>query len=99
MAMLDRVYVRKDKVVARRVADEMLLVPIRGTLTDMQRLYVPEGAGEFIWDLIDGNRDLSGILNEIVSVFDIEAGDAERDLLEFIRALEDASLIAEADTI
>ena len=90
------IYRRRDNVVCRRIAGETLLIPIRGNLVDMQRLFVLEGAGDFIWEMIDGSRTTDDIRKAITGHFDMAAQDAGADLDEFITELAQRELIAEA---
>jgi hypothetical protein len=87
---------RKDNVVAREILDETLLVPIRGQLADMQRLFVLEGVGEFIWNSMDGKKTTAEIAREIVAEFDVMPEEAERDLTTFLARLREMDLAAEA---
>ena len=89
------IYKKKDNVVARRVVGEMLLVPIRGTLADLQRVFVLEGAGEFIWDQLDGARTLDQIRKAMATEFEVAPEQAARDLEEFIAELRQRELIVE----
>ena len=84
-----------ENIVTRRIAGETILVPIRGTLADLQRLFVLEGLGEFIWERIDGLRTTDEVLQEILAEYEVPADDARRDLQEFLVALTETDLIAE----
>jgi hypothetical protein len=87
---------RRDNVVCRRIAGETLLIPIRGTLADMQRVFVLEGAGEFIWESLDGARTAGEIRDAVVERFDVVVEDAEKDVNELLAELIRQDLIAEA---
>ncbi len=93
MNNLDDIFIKEDKVVSREVAGEDLLVPIKGTLVDMKKLYVQEGIGSFIWGLIDGEKSLLSILDDVVKEYDVDAEQAESDLLQFVASLRQASLL------
>lgn len=80
----------------RRIAGETLLVPVAGRLADLQRLFVLEGAGEFIWDNLDGARSLDEIRDSLVGRFDVSLAQAEQDLQDFVARLREAGLIQEA---
>ena len=80
----------------RRIAGETLLIPIRGSLADMQRIFVLEGAGEFIWEKLDGSAALDDIRDAVAAYFDVAVDEAGADLDEFIGELTRRELIAEA---
>ena len=86
---------RKDNVIARDIAGELLLVPIRGNMTDMQKLFVLEGIGEFVWERLDGTRTLEQIRDDVVAAFRVTADEAWRDIEDFTGQLKAADLVAE----
>ena len=52
-----------------------------------------EDIGAFIWNQIDGNKDLDSILNEILAEYDVTAATAAQDLQNFISQLLDSELV------
>jgi len=79
--------------VTREVAGQMLLVPVRGRLADMQNLYVPEGVGEFIWGRLETPQSEEELLTAILDEFDVEREEAARDLGVFLSELTDRGLV------
>jgi len=75
--------------VYRRINDEYLLIPLTGNIADMDSLYRLTETGAFIWELIDGERDISEITAKIVEEFDVEPEIAEKDALEFFREIQE----------
>lgn len=49
--------------------------------------------GAFIWNLIDGERDLGEILDEVVADYDVTEDRAAKDLLAFAEVLQKAGLV------
>lgn len=92
---MNSVYKRQDDIIVRRVADETLLVPIRGDLVKLDRVYVLNRVGEQIWQQLDGQQDVSTISAGLVARFGIEAPEAEADVQEFIGQLQAAGLVLE----
>lgn len=88
-----QVVARSTGLVSRSILDERLLVPIRGHLADLQCLYSLGGVGPFVWDEIDGQRDLGQILDALVSRYDAPEERLAEDLLEFVAILEEAGLV------
>ena len=54
-------YKRNESVVLRDVAGEKLLIPVKGRLADLQNIFVLEGLGEWVWEQLDGVRELEEI--------------------------------------
>ncbi len=92
----DNVYKKKDDIVSREIAGEAILVPIRGKLVDMQKIFSLEDVAEYIWQNLDGKNRLSDISSRVLQAFDVEKERAETDLLEFIDELLNAELIEKA---
>jgi hypothetical protein len=88
-------YVQNTNIVRRDIADEILLVPIRGELADMQRIFALDETSDFIWQRLDGQRSVEEILTAILEDFDVGADQASADLDTFIQELLDADLIQE----
>lgn len=84
---LDSVYVRNDRVVSRKIVDELILVPIRQSVADMEALYTVNEVGARVYELIDGKRPVREIVEAIVSEFDVAFATAEADVREFIAQL------------
>jgi hypothetical protein len=89
-----KIFTRRDQVVFREIAGEFLLVPIRGDIADMQRIFALNRVAAQIWEQLDGNRTLDELREEVVARFDVGADEAEKDLRRFIEALLEAGLIA-----
>ena len=87
---------KADNVITRHIADETLLVPIRGKLVDMQKLYALDPTAEFIWNLIDGEKSLADILDAVVAEFDVGSEQAQSDLQELVDALLREEMVIEA---
>lgn len=83
-------------VVSRKIAGEMLLVPISGSLADLRLVFALNPLAEHIWEQLDGERMLGDIRDGIVACFEVEAPQAERDLLELVDELLGEGLAVEA---
>jgi hypothetical protein len=86
-------YKRDETVVTREIVGETILVPIRGKLADMQRIFTLNDVGAYIWAGLDGERSLGEICEDLQSDFDVEREQAERDVSDFISELIEAELI------
>jgi len=84
---------QEDHVVTREIVGETILVPIRGKLADMQRIFTLNEVGAYIWTHLDGSRDLEEICQGLETKFDVRREQAESDLNEFVSELLEAELI------
>lgn len=90
---LDRSLVKAPSIVAREIAGELLLVPLRRTAADVQTIYTTNEVGCYIWGLIDGHRTPREILEAIVEEFDVGREQAQGDLVVFLQQAEQAGAI------
>lgn len=86
-------YRPRGEFVARQIAGDALLVPVRGQLADLQRLYAFEGAGDFIWERLAGGRSLGEIHAALCAAFEVTPTEAESDLAAFVAELLQTGLI------
>jgi hypothetical protein len=91
--IIEKIYRKKDEIVARKIADETILVPIRGKLADMQRIFSLNPVAEFIWAQLEQETPVDKILSLMINEFDVEEKKAEEDLFELINDLLSENLI------
>lgn len=89
MNYLEKCFEKYPNIVSRMIADEVILVPIRRNVGDLESIYTLNEVGAFIWDKIDGEKKLSEIRDLIVEEFDASTEEVEKDLIEFILKLEE----------
>lgn len=88
-------YRRSDNVVTRQIAGETLLVPIRGDLAGIQRIFALDEVSCFVWERLDGSRDCESLAAEVCAVFDATPEQAAADIDQFIGELRDATLVTQ----
>jgi hypothetical protein len=86
---------RVENVVRREIAGEVFLIPIRGRLADLQRLYVMDPVGDWIWEHLDGTRSRDEMVSVIRDRFSVEPDQAAADLDDFMQELWEAGLLEE----
>ncbi len=85
---LEKCYSRDASVVFRKIAEELVLVPIKRKAGEVESIYTMNEVAARIWELLDGAKSLGAIRNTIVDEFDVGPEEAEKDLREFLRQLE-----------
>jgi hypothetical protein len=88
-----KIFKKKKEIVSREIAGETILVPISGKLADMQRIFSLNPVAEYIWNRLNGERNLQEISDSILSVFDMEKEQVDADVQEFIAELLKEDLI------
>ena len=84
---LHTIYQHDPNIVSRSIAGEMILVPIRQHVGDLENIYTLNETGARIWELIDGQRSLSAVHQQMVLEYEIDPAQAEQDLLELVDSL------------
>lgn len=80
-------FMRSERMVGRRVADEYILVPIVGHGAELDGIYNLSRVGAFIWELLDGRRAGAEIVEAMLGRFDVDRATAERDYGDFLAML------------
>lgn len=89
-------FAKKGEFVARNIAGETIVVPVRGRKGDLDAIYNLNEVAGFIWNRIDGRATVRDLAGAVCSEFDVGQETATAETLEFVAALEDAGLIAPA---
>lgn len=71
-------------VVTRKTGNEYILVPIANNIADMNSVFTLNETGAFIWELIDGKRDLEEIIMELTKEYEIDETTAKEDVMSFV---------------
>jgi hypothetical protein len=79
-------------VVRREVAGEVFLVPIRGSLADLEEMFILNEVGAWLWDRLDGIRTFEALVADVTQEFDTSFDEVRDDLQEFIDELLRAGL-------
>jgi hypothetical protein len=85
---LKQIYRKDPSIVARQIAGEMILVPIRRNVGDLESIYLLNETALFAWGLFNGINTLADIRSQITQEFDVDGMTAGQDLLELVIQLE-----------
>ena len=86
-------YRKKGEYVARVIAGETIVVPIRGQVGDLESIYSVNEVGSVIWEMIDGETPVSRMVEAVCRRFEVAPELAEIDALDFLKGLEAAGLV------
>ena len=76
-------------VVSRVIDDETVLLNLETGI-----YFGVDQVGQRIWQLVGDGNSLQGIVDSIVAEYEVEARQAESDVLDFTRTLVDKGLLA-----
>jgi hypothetical protein len=84
MTGLKSILSQSATVVTRKTGNEYVLVPITNNIADMNSVYTLNETGAFIWEQIDGKRNVEEIISALMEAYDIDIKNAEKDVFSFI---------------
>jgi hypothetical protein len=89
------IFRQKGDIVIRDIAGECLLIPIRGRLLDMQRIYALNPVAQFVWAQLDGQRDINALAAAVEDEFETTLTTAVTDIQTLCADLLRLDLIEE----
>jgi hypothetical protein len=97
--MWQNIYSKNPEVVKRKIAGELILVPIGETIACEQKIYALNDVGEFIFDQLNGKTTLQKILQKLLKEFAVSKEQAEADILQFITEMSQHQLVCKVDAV
>jgi len=88
---------RSTNVVAREVGGEQILLPLTKRAVDLTAVYVLNEVAKYLWDRLDGTRDLAALSDEVACEFEVTREQAHGDASTLVADLLEANLIEKAD--
>jgi len=80
-------------IVTRKTGKEYVLVPVANNIADMNSVYTLNETGAFVWDLIDGNRNIEEIITALTEEYDINRQSASEDVISLINNMSNYLII------
>jgi methyltransferase-like protein len=87
MTGLKSILSHSSSIVTRKTGNEYVLVPITNDIADMNSVYTLNETGAYIWEQIDGIRNVEEIIKLLTEEYDIDKQNAEADVFTFIDAM------------
>ena len=87
------ILLHSPSVVTRKTGSEYVLVPVTNNIADMNSVYTLNETGAFIWDLIDGNRNVEEIIDVLIAEYDTDRETATKDIFDFVENMKEFLII------
>ncbi len=79
---------QKDlSIVSQEIAGEVILVPVRQSVGELDSIYTLNETAAYAWSLIDGQRTLEEIHQQILAEYDADEAVTRQDLIELVEML------------
>ena len=88
---------RSKTVVARVVAGETLVVPVRGRVGDLASIYSFNGTGSLIWRLLESPKSIAELTSAVSAEYEVESQRVLADVIHFIDEMKAAGLIESSE--
>jgi len=84
MTNLKSILSHSPSIVTRKTGNEYVLVPVTNNIADMNSVYTLNETGAFIWEQINGKRNVEEIISLLTDEYEIDNRKAEDDVFSFI---------------
>ncbi|MDD5307007.1 MAG: PqqD family protein [Deltaproteobacteria bacterium] len=89
-------YAKETSVAWRRIADEVVIVPIGRPANRLDSIYVLNEVAARAWELLERGTSISGLASAICEEFEVEPDEAEADLADLLAELEQVGAVTKA---
>jgi hypothetical protein len=96
METISAVFRHNDSLVARDLAGEKVIIPIRGKVGDLGSIYTLNGVANEIWNLLDGERSVSDIVNRLQQEYEVDPATLAADIRRLLDEMQQEGLIVAA---
>jgi hypothetical protein len=92
----DAVYAVSDNVVARKIEDDIILIPVEADICHREsEVYTLNPTAQIIWKKLDGKRRLKDIAADLTAEFNSPAGVIKKDVVSLVKELLKRKLLVE----
>lgn len=92
-AFMEQCFVRSQSVVARVIAGETLIVPVRAKVGDLASIYSFNGTGSLIWQSLDSPKTVMELAAAVAREYDVDLARAKGDVAEFVSEMKAVGLV------
>lgn len=93
MIAADVRFTRNREVVSRQIEGELIIVPIRRGVGDLNSLYTLNSVGCVLWEFLNVGHTLPEMVQRVCDEFEVTAKQSEQDIRQFLDSLLEVRLI------
>ncbi|MBN1996266.1 PqqD family protein [candidate division KSB1 bacterium] len=95
---MESIYVPSDKIVARDIDGELVIVPLASGVGDSDdELFTLNETGRDIWDRLDGTKNLNQVAQELSSDYDHSVDEIKIDVKNLVQELLTRQIVKTAN--
>jgi hypothetical protein len=89
----DARFIRNREVVSRQIEGELVIVPIRRGVGDLNSLYTLNPVGSALWEFMNEGHTIPEMVNRVCDEFEVTTAQAKADIQAFLDSLLEEKLI------
>ena len=86
--MTEKRYQRNEDFIFRKIVEEMILVPIKQNVAEMEAVFTLNEVGAFLWEQLGQPRSLSELHNAVLDEFEADPAIVLEDIEAFLNEAE-----------
>ena len=83
----------KDGFVIRKIAGELVIVPVGPRVVELNGIISLNATGELLWKVLQEDVDLQTLINALTAEFNVDEATAKEDIDDFIAKLSERNLL------
>jgi hypothetical protein len=87
---------KAEGFVSRTIAEDVIIVPVRGGVGDLESVFTLNAVGASIWKLIDGRTPPEVLAAAVSREYEVSEATASADVGEFLALLQSRGLLGSA---
>ena len=93
MGLVNSRFIRNRDVVSRQIEGELIIVPVRRGVGDMNSLYTLNPVGSVLWEFMAQEHSLPEMVKRVCDEFEVNAAQAKKDIESFLDSMLEEKLI------
>ena len=86
--MTEKRYQRNEDFIFRKIVEEIILVPIKQNVAEMEAVFTLNEVGAFLWEQLGQPRSLSELHNAVLDEFEADPAIVLEDIEAFLNDAE-----------
>ncbi|HOV31161.1 MAG TPA: PqqD family protein [Anaerolineaceae bacterium] len=86
--MTEKRYQRNEDFIFRKIVEEIILVPIKQNVAEMEAVFTLNEVGAFLWEQLGQPRSLSELHNAVLNEFEADPASVLEDIEAFLKEAE-----------
>ena len=86
--MTGKRYQRNEDFIFRKIVEEIILVPIKQNVAEMEAVFTLNEVGAFLWEQLGQPRSLSELHNAVLNEFEADPASVLEDIEAFLKEAE-----------